>query len=837
MGAYEDLLEFLAPFAEGADGYIGFTRADRSQDPADNKGWGEFHNWYGSSGQGEVDLSFEVLSENPRWEYYFTPAVLTEENRRQSKFSHSNVIWIDFDKPVEWAEFDPAPSIVVQTSEEKFHCYWLLREPITNPNDMRYWNSRFVHFFGDDDEADKSGIDATQLLKLPWGLNLKLGSRNEDGTPWAPKVIKFNTSLRYGEADFINIPEPPVQQDSVVDLDGIGGAPEVEKGYRGYLEEYGKQIPKKLQEKILAPQEGGEEKRSGALYNLICELFDALTDPTKVFEILLGSPNDKFSADHGGRGADLLWKDINRVCSKRANRERVAPKIASEISDILKDKDLSRDEQEQQIAEYVMDKLRNTGEFLLDSHGTKYYADKKTGESVTLYDVTSNSDGRFVSIIVRKRYNMLQGTNAKRISNIAHEAISECLEKTPLAFHHFAHYDPMDNLVYVDRYDGTMYVLDGETVEPKPHGYNNVYFYPTYSEFPRTFEYLPDYTPGGLDALILDGPNYTTQGNGISREGIHHLLKTWITAFFFPEMMDTRPIILIHGAADSGKTTFFQTLSILLTGDSSLAVTDMPENAKEFDKLVTQNSYLFYDNVEVNKKELQRKLAQVATGYTVKERKLYTNNEMLNDKARSFVGITSRTVDRIQEDVVGRYVVLPVHPFSAKTDERRPLNLILKDVVKSRDELWSELLDFVNATIREVGRHGLGRGTVKIRMAEYGALLDLTCGITSHSYPKLENFIRSQQTHVVSENDPLFAAFQEMVEAIDHDPEKRYRSKELLDALTRINRKVQAKHPTANKFTRDLQAYINNEQLERYGVQVTLHRSGNNTTFSVANMR
>ncbi len=838
MGAYEDLLAFLAPFAEGADGYLGLVKADRSQEtPEDNKKWGEFHNWYASVGQGEVDLPFEVLSENPRWEYYFTPAVLSEENRRQSKFQHSNVIWIDFDEPVDWQAFDPAPSIVVQTSENKHHCYWLLKPEarITNPNDMRYWCKRFLSYFSGGDE---SGFDATQLLKLPWGLNLKLGARNNDGTAWAPKVIKFQPDLKYAENDFADIPEPPIELDSVVDLDAIGGAPEPEKGYRGYLEEYGSLIPKKTQEKVLNAQEGGEEKRSGVLYNLTCELFDALEDPAKVYLVLLGSPNDKFSADHGGRGAHLLWKDINRVTAKRENRERVTPKTASEISDITNDKDLSKEEQETMIAEYVMDKLRNTGEFLQNTQGQTFYADKKTGDSTTLFDVSIQSESRFVSLILRKRHGFMQGTHARRISNIAHEALAECLEKPAIPFHHFAHYDYMSNTVYVDRYDGTMYILDGEKIVQRPHGYNGVYFVQdNNSSYPRPYEYVPEYDEHGLDALILDGPNYTTQGNGISREGIHHLLKTWITAFFFPEMMDTRPIILIQGAADSGKTSMFQMLSIMFTGDSTLAVTDMPDSVREFDTQVSQSSYIFYDNVEVNKKELQRKLAQVATGYTVKQRKMYTNNQMLNDKARSFVGITSRTIDRIQDDVVSRYVILPVHPFAAKTDERKPLNEILKAVVKNRDALWSELLDFVNATVREVGAHGLGRGTVKIRTAEYGALLDLTCGMVGLSYKRLEDFIRRMQAEVVSENDPLFNALQEMVEAVDHDPEHRYKSKELLDALTRINRKVSSKHPTPNKLTRQLQAYINNEQLERYGVEVIVHRSGNNTAFSVQSTR
>jgi hypothetical protein len=827
---YRRVLEFLKPFAEGADGYLGFTRANRSDDPEQNKRWGAFENWYAECAAGEVDLPYEVLNEHPEWEYYFTPAVLTEESRLQSKFQHSNTIWIDFDNDVDWQSFSPPPSIVVQTSKHKFHCYWLTDWQITNANDMRYWCKRFLEYFSG---GDVSGFDATQLLKLPWGLNLKLGAQNEDGTPWAPKVIKFAPDLKYPEAAFEHIPEPQSQLAAVVDMAALPDIPQTDSGWQFYVELHRSSISKALEEKVRTFQEGGEEKRSGVLYNLECELLSVLDNPEDVYCILLGSPNDKFTADYGPRGAQLLWKDVNRVAIK-LQKSKATPKLSKALSLIFENKDLSSSQKVLDATSYVMDSLRDTGDFVRTVRGEAFYVDKRS-EAISLHQVSIDRTSPFISMI-RRRFGLNEGAHKSAITGILHETVDECSAEFPVKFHHFGHYDEERNRVYVDRYDGYMYVLDGEKIHLHPHGHDGVYFYQNgASEFPRTFEYVSDYEPGGLDAVIFDGPNFTTQGTNISRKELRHLLKTWVASFFFPSRMSTKPIVLIHGAADSGKTTLFQNLSVMFTGDSTYSVTEIPTDVKEFNVQVTQSSYIFYDNVEVNSKEMQTKLAQVATGYTVKNRVLFTNNQMVSEKARCFVGITSRTLDKIQDDVAQRYILIPVHPFRGGTASRtrRSMSEILKEVTGKRDALWSELLDFVNRMVKEIDEHGWPHSGSDMRMADYADILDITCGIVGLSSRKIEKFILDMQSEIVNENDPIFEAIKVLVDQEGFDAEHKYKGKELFDTLNRVNRKVGMVYKTSNKFVRQLKSFIYNGQLERAGIKAEEIVWGKNSVFTI----
>jgi hypothetical protein len=279
----------------------------------------------------------------------------------------------------------------------------------------------------------------------------------------------------------------------------------------------------------------------------------------------------------------------------------------------------------------------------------------------------------------------------------------------------------------------------------------------------------------------------------------------------------------------------------MFTGDSTYSVTEIPRDKKEFNVQVTQSSYIFYDNVEINKKEMQEALAQVATGYTVKQRKYFTNNEMISDKSRCFVGITSRTLDRIQDDVASRYLLLPVHPFRAggrgeDSMQRRSMTDILQQVTSQRDALWSELLDFVNSIVKQIGAHGWPEAGSELRMADYANLLDISCGLVGLSPRKIENFILTMQSHIVSENDTIFHAMRDMLQAPGHDPQKKFSAQQMYDYAARFNRKVKTQYPNHNRFASQLRTFMNNGQLEREGILVRRHHQGKNLLYSVEDL-
>lgn len=818
---FERLRQFLAVFSRGVSGYIGLTRATRSEDPEDNKRWAEFANLFVEVDDGDVDLPEDVLGDSPAHEWFFTPAVLSEDSRLQSKFKASNVIWVDYDEPVNWERFDPAPSVVVQTSADKVHCYWLLAEPITDVNDMRYWCRRLLENF---EGGDVSGFDATQLLKLPYGRNLKLGARNEDGTPFVPHVIKFDTELVYAESAFEHLAEPTKTLPAAVDLTDIEDMPDAERSWLAELSQA--EISDDLAARVRTAQDGGEEKRSGALYALTMDLLKHL-GKSEVFRVLVGSPNDKFSQDHGAeKGASLLWRDICRIEQKREH-DKARLGAAEYISEIMASKQSFR-EKGNEVKDYVFHRLAEEGRWLQDDHGQGYYVDNRN-DVPKLYEVDVRLTSVFAGYISR-RFGLDPGVDKSILTGVLHSSFYEYQDTRPVPFRNFAHYNAEGNRVYVDRNDGMMYLLDGDEVQLVPQGFDDVFFHPQAFE---PFEYRSGYKPGGFNALILDGPNYTTHVGKVSKKQIKHILKTWVCSFFFPTMMNTKPIVLINGEADSGKTSLYQNLSIMFSGDATYSVSEMPTDTREFNTQATQCHHIFYDNVEVNKKEMQVKLAQIATGYAVKTRVLHTTSDMKTMKARAFVGITSITLDRIQKDVAQRYIIVPVHPYSVSSDwKRRAMSNILQEVANQRDDLWSEILDYVNKMVARIARHGLEQKGSTLRMADYGALLQLTAEMDGLSALEMEEFIRTQQTATIRANDPLFEAMKRfMLEGAD--PRKKYLVKELYAELKRYDRKFERAYPTTQKLSNALRAFINGGQFRFDGIFVEAVPFGNGYKYRV----
>lgn len=802
--------EFLKPFTENSSGYIGFTVVNRSQEVDKNKVWGEFNNLYPKVSQGKVDLPESLLEERSDWEWYFTPAVLKSESRTQAKFKQSNVIWVDFDTYVDVESMDPAPSIVLESSPNKFHCYWIVEDPITDVDDMRYWCKRFLTHFS---EGDLSGFDATQLLRLPWGKNLKLGAK-KDGKAFSPHVIAWNPGLRYNVDDFSYLPEPEAPMPTYIETD-IGETPETTQPWNRYFEEYEADLSDTLFRSIAVP-EPNPEGVSGNLFSVVRTIHKTIPDPKKIFQLVYNSPVDKFSQEHGPRGRHLLWKDINRVIGK-AEIEKKNRSSQEQLDEILDGKESFR-EKAKLVASVIIKDLSSQGEFVRSTENELFYIDRSK-DVPNIIEVDTNLRGNLAHMLNR-RYRVNAGADGTVIQGALHEIIYECMDQDPVKFYHFAHYDIERNLVYVDRYDNTMYILDGETIEHHPQGYDGIYFYNTEDGTHRQYTYDPNYTKGGVEALVLDGPNYSIQGKEVSIKQVHHILKTWISTFFFPEKMTTKPIFLIHGDPDSGKTTLFRNLSAMLTGDSSHLVTDMPTDIKEFNVLVSQNHFICLDNVNVNSKQMQEKLAQASTGYAAKNRTLHTNKGVTTLRSRAFIGMTSFTLEKIQKDVAQRYVILPVHPFLADDNyQRKSLSTILEEVTSKRDALWSEMLDYVNQIVKTIGMHGLQNTGSKLRMADYAAFLQLTADMVGLDYTSMEEFIKRMQSETMNENDPIFNALKALFNS-GEDFNKMYTAKQLYETLSRYDRKLTRVYKDSRKFAAALKGFHAGDNFKYVGIGV-----------------
>jgi hypothetical protein len=101
-------------------------------------------------------------------EVYHCAHLVTEPRRRKETAAPVSALWIDLDAGQLDTERVPTPTLVVESSPGRSQVYWQLTTPIEPPH-AEQLNRQLAAATG----ADKSGWDATQLLRVPGSRNHK----------------------------------------------------------------------------------------------------------------------------------------------------------------------------------------------------------------------------------------------------------------------------------------------------------------------------------------------------------------------------------------------------------------------------------------------------------------------------------------------------------------------------------------------------------------------------------------------------------------------------------------------------------------------------------------
>lgn len=136
-------------------------------------------------------------------EAYFCPQLFKARRRIKDNVSTCTTVWADLDS-CDPALVNVTPTVVTQTSPERFQAFWVLDKPV-QPN-VAEDISRRIAYFHASQGADRSGWDLSQLLRIPYTPNFKYGDLE---TAPIVAIIKAN-NLIYRPSEFTNqYPEVP----------------------------------------------------------------------------------------------------------------------------------------------------------------------------------------------------------------------------------------------------------------------------------------------------------------------------------------------------------------------------------------------------------------------------------------------------------------------------------------------------------------------------------------------------------------------------------------------------------------------------------------------------
>lgn len=273
-----------------------------------------------------------------------------------------------------------------------------------------------------------------------------------------------------------------------------------------------------------------------------------------------------------------------------------------------------------------------------------------------------------------------------------------------------AYYDNDTKLLWVSRFDGTVYCLDGDTITEKVNGDGPVLFDDLHIWEP----YDPDLSDKHLDAtdIVAEIPNWEKAKHSWA-------YKVWTQSLFFNEICPTKPMMVLLGEKGSGKSMALRLLLRLLFGQW-VQVSGVPTKPDDFS--VTAAHYHLYamDNLDTLEPWLQDKLARISTGAMDEYRKLYTSKEMGILKYRCWIAVTARTPDTLRrDDLADRLLLLPLN--RVEDADRRRESLFLAEIDELRNAWWGDLLSSLNAVVKELQKGELPANST-LRMADWEAL-------------------------------------------------------------------------------------------------------------------
>lgn len=344
----------------------------------------------------------------------------------------------------------------------------------------------------------------------------------------------------------------------------------------------------------------------------------------------------------------------------------------------------------------------------------------------------------------------------------------------------FAFYSHERGCLYVYAGQARVLRLDGATATWVDNGTDELLF-----EDDLDLPVIPTEAPSHLfqgdplRELLLDRVNFI-RGTGVilSHEQQCLMLRVWILSVFFPELLPAKCLLLIYGEKGSGKTTALRVILKLLLGPQA-NVTPLVNKEDGFNASVSQEYLLVLDNVDSYCRWIEDRLATVATGQTIRLRKLYTTNEMVSFPTRCCIALTARTPRFRRDDVVDRLQILRVARLEKFSREAK----WYAELEERRLDLWAQLICHLNSIVACL-RRVTDDASDTIRMADWG-FVATTIGQALGQREAVRSALEASEldkAHFLLEADELY----DLLHAVGNDdPGREWKAGELFAELKR----------------------------------------------------
>lgn len=351
----------------------------------------------------------------------------------------------------------------------------------------------------------------------------------------------------------------------------------------------------------------------------------------------------------------------------------------------------------------------------------------------TMYGITEREETTKVVYDVIRSYAIHEGTRAE--------------------LRRFAAYDGTSKTAYLSAYDGFMWQLDGSSdIKKVPSGEHEMFFI----DDDGGIGVAPDIGPHDLLIDHLTSANFAAQGlGGISAEAQRKALIVWMFSLAFPDLMPTKPLLMLEGVQGSGKTSCIQLIQIALLGKIK-AMTISKNQESDFGVLLLRAPIALLDNVDTYIDWVADKVCSYTTGGEFPKRRLFSDDEEVVIKPHAFLAVASKNPSSFRrEDVADRCIIL-------RLDRRENYGRFQKLIEKTtalRAKLFGEYLYYVNRIVEEIRAGAYDEDSAEAhRMADFAALARVVgkvLGWSQDDLAELMSGLQNERDAFIIEEDPL----------------------------------------------------------------------------------
>jgi hypothetical protein len=414
-------------------------------------------------------------------------------------------------------------------------------------------------------------------------------------------------------------------------------------------------------------------------------------------------------------------------------------------------------ERRQKVTDIVIRDLWNRGTFFSTPEGHFYF---EKSEAPRLLPIEEDSVA--LTAMIQERYG-INRAERREFEHILSGLVTEAhLNGQKVDVHRLAHYDIESGRLYVSRFNGWMYRLDGKQIRQISNGADDVFFW----DDPRwqPYELLREEGESGLlESVIMNSANFS-EAQGLSIHDQHWLFSIWCRSQFFSSIHPTKPILLVCGEKGGGKTLSLRKWLKLLFGNTADVTALERSKPDGFVAAICSSPLAVFDNVDERISWLADHLAQLATGVTFKRRKYYTTNQVVEFQPQCFVALTSRTPKFIEgrDDVLDRMLILQTE----RLEQFDPEQAQLQRVAKHRNFLWTELLRGLNKIVAALEQRRGEVLQVRFRMADFAsfALIAASAEGQEERAQRILEKMETRRTDMLLAEEPVSICLEEWLE-------------------------------------------------------------------------